>query len=259
MIFQNNLKNLTSNILSILFVVFCVTQITAAQDLSVDAIIAKNIEARGGESNWKNVNSIKMTGTYVNFSNPEEFIIYRMRDNLYRFDTKRLNKFTIHAFDGKNAWWVNPLMGEQFEKPSQIPNANNLDKVTLRERFFEPIFWNYKAKGNQVELLGKEDIDGEEVYKLKITLKDKSVETWCISAETFLEVCMNGKTYDFGTPNNFEVFFSDFREIEGVKMPYLVESEYGIRYRSLEIDNIEINKNVDKKVFEMPDPENWKP
>lgn len=257
MIFQNKLNRNNKSFFVVLFlgVLF---QFLFAQNISVDEVIKKNIEARGGYENWQNVETIKMTGTYVNFSNPEDFVIYRKRPDLYRFDTERLNRFTIHAYDGKNAWWVNPLMGEQFAKPSLIPIKGNLAEVTLRERFFEPVFWNYKSKGNKVELAGKENLDGDDVYKLKVTLKNKDVEYWYISTETFLEVSMKGITYDFGRKNNFEVFFSDYKKTDNVIMPFLIESEYGIRYRTLEIDKIEINKNVDAEVFTKPDPGTWK-
>ena len=255
MIFQN--KNFRKVTLFI-FVFICVSVFSFSQDLTVDEIISKNIEARGGSDNWSKVETIKTTGIYVNFSIPEKFVLLRKKPNLYRFETNRINKFTIHAFDGKKCWWVNPLMGEQFAKPSFIPDANNLDKVTLRERFFEPVFWNYKTKGNKVELLGKEDLDGDEVYKIKVTLADKSEELWFINAETFLEVSMKGQTYDFGVPNSLTMFFSDYQEINGVQLPYLIESEYGIRYRSMEIEKIEINENVSDKDFVKPDPKTWK-
>lgn len=254
MIFQNNFYK---KFLIVSIIVAGIFQISFAQELSVDDIINKNIEARGGIENWNKVKTIKMSGTYVNFSKPVDFVIYRQRPNLYRFESERLNQFTIHAYDGKNAWWVNPLLGEQFTKPSTIPNENNLDKVTLRERFFEPVFWNYKAKGNKVELIGKEDLDGDEVYKIKVTLKDKSTEIWFINSDTFLAVSMTGITYDFGMENDLDAFFSDYRDVDGILMPFLIESEYGIRYRNFEVNNIEINKNVDDEIFKMPDPKNW--
>ncbi|MFA8343717.1 MAG: outer membrane lipoprotein carrier protein LolA [Rhodothermaceae bacterium] len=258
MIFQNKTNQNGSKFSVLLIAVVAFISFSFAQDISIDEIISKNIEARGGKANWEKVKTIKMTGTYVNFSNPEEFVIYKQRPDLYRFDTERLNRFTIHAFDGKKAWWVNPLMGEQFAKPSFIPAEGNLAKVTLRERFFDPVFWNYKAKGNKIEFAGTENLDGEDVYKLKVILKDKSVEFWYISAETFLEVSMTGTTYDFGRAKSYEVFFSEYQKVENVMMPYLIESEYGIRYRSLEIKEIEINKNVDASVFKKPDPATWK-
>ena len=229
-----------------------------AQGLTVDEIIKRNIAARGGASKWANLRTVKLTGTYVNFSDPTPFTIWRQRPDLYRFDTNRVEMEVIHAYDGEKAWWVNPLLGPPNDKPGPIPAKNNFDKVTLRERFFEPIFWYHNKKGIQVELAGKEDVDGVDSYKLEVTLPDSSVEFWYIDSQTFLENKMTGDTYDFGRKCELEVFFSDYRDVDGVKMPFLVESEYFIRYRSMEIDRIEINAAFDPAVFTMPDSTTWK-
>jgi outer membrane lipoprotein-sorting protein len=258
MILQNSLISKTAK-----YVIFCLILINAfhqseARTLTVDQIIQKNIEVSGGADNWAKVKNIKMTGTYTSFSNPESFTIWRERPDKYRFDCKRLSFFTIHAYDGKKAWWVNPLMGPPHDMPGEIPSKGNLDLVTLRERVFEPVFWNYQKKGNQVELIGKENLDGEEVYNLKVTLKDGAIEHWFINAETFLVVSMTGYTYDFGKKCKLETFFSDYRKVEGLILPFLIESEYSTRYRTWEVDKIELNTTFKSMVFEMPDPAKWK-
>jgi hypothetical protein len=79
------------------------------------------------------------------------------------------------------------------------------------------------------------------------------MEYWYIDAESFLEVGMTGDTYDFGIKNSLEKFFSDYRDVDGLKFPFLIESEYGQRYRSTEIENIKINTEIDASVFVMPD------
>ena len=183
MISQNKSKK--SLVLSVLFLsllVFCAYRCNRTKTLTVDNIIQKNIKARGGADNWAKVNNLTMEGIYVSFSEPEPFKIWRQRPDLYRFDSKRIDKIVIHVYDGQKAWWINPLMGPQFEEPKIIPSQNNLDKVTLRERFFEPVFWNYTKKSHQVELEGKEIFDDKDCYKLKVTLADSTVEFWYLDA-----------------------------------------------------------------------------
>lgn len=249
MIYPNN--KLTK-ILSLLVMIAGMLQFTSAQNLTVDDIINKNIKARGGAAAWKKVNSIKTSGIYESFSKQENFVMYRMRPDLYKFETIILNKPAVHAFDGKDAWFVDPIMDDKFAKPCVIPTDGNLAKVTLRERYFEPVFWDYKTKGNKVELLGKADVDGEEAYKIKVTLQNGEEENWFISTKTFLEIHMTGTTYDFGDPNRLKMFFSDYRKVGSILIPYLTELEYGIRNCVYEIKTAEINKGVDKKVFVMP-------
>lgn len=221
--------------------------------LTVDDVIRKNIMARGGAETWAGLENYTMEGIYVSFSDPEPFKIWRQRPDFYRFDSVRINKVVVHVYDGENAWWINPLMGPPFEKPRIIPSQNNLDKVTLRERLFEPVFWNAHAKSHQVVLEGREVFDDRDCYKLKVTLADSTVEYWYIDADSFLDAGMTGDTYDFGIKNSLETFFSDYQEVDGVIFPFLIESEYGQRYRSVEIETIKINTEIDPSVFALPE------
>ena len=227
-------------------------QIAGTQTLTVDEIIKKNIEARGGAEKWARMKNLTMEGIYVSFSDPEPFKIWRQRPDLYRFDSKRIGQIVIHGYDGQKAWWINPLMGPPHDKPQPIPSENNLNKVTLRERFFEPVFWNYRDKNHRIELEGKEALDGKDSYKFKVTLADGPVEFWYIDTESFLVNGMTGETYDFGLLNQLEMFFSNYKNVDGLKFPFLIESEYGQRYRSYEIEKIKINTDMAPSVFMMP-------
>lgn len=254
MISPNNLKdNVIKSVALLSLILISIFPFACSQTLTVDDVINKNIEARGGAKKWAEVKNITMEGIYVNFSNEEPFKMWRARPNLYRFDSKRINQNVILGYDGNIAWWINPLMGPPHDKPGQIPAKGNHDKVTLRDRFFEPVYWNYEEKGNQVELEGKELFDGKDCYKLKVTLADSTVEFCFIDAQSFLENGKKGKTYDFGMLNDLEMFFSEYTDVDGLKFPFLVESEYGQRYRSMEIEKIEVNTKIEPSVFKMPD------
>ncbi|MCJ7615308.1 MAG: hypothetical protein MUO43_02090 [Desulfobacterales bacterium] len=254
MISQNkSKKSIITFVFLLSSLVFWTCQCNGTKTLTVDDIVKKNIEARGGAENWAKVENITMEGIYVSFSEPEPFKIWRQRPDLYRFDSKRINYNVIHVYDGQKAWWINPLMGPPHDKPQIIPSQDNLDKVTLRERFFEPVFWNYTKKSHQVELEGNESFDDKDCFKLKVTLADSTIEFWYIDAESFLEIGMTGDTYDFGIKNSLEAFFSNYEDVDGLKFPFLIESEYGQRYRSMEIEKININTEIEPSVFVMPD------
>ena len=246
-------KSICNSLIVVGLLVFFASQCGNNKTLTVDDVIQKNIKARGGASGWAKLDNFTMEGIYVSFSEPQPFKLWRQRPDLYRFDSIRINKVVIHGYDGQNAWWINPLMGPPHSKPRIIPSQNNLDKVTLRERLFEPVFWNYVEKSHQVVLEGKELFDDKDCYKLKVTLADSTIEFWYIDAESFLEVGMTGETYDFGIKNNLEAFFSDYRDVDGFKFPFLIESEYGQRYRSTEVETIKINTDIEPSVFAIPD------
>ena len=109
MILQNNLNRRVFTVVVLCLILVGAFQATTAQTLTVDHVIAKNIEASGGVDNWAKINNIMMTGTYTNFSDPESFTMWRARSNKYRFDAERLNMYTVHAYDGKSI----PNMGTE--------------------------------------------------------------------------------------------------------------------------------------------------
>ena len=53
----------------------------------VDEIIAKHVQARGGQENWQAVETMRMTGSFTAFSKIAPFTLQRKRDDRYHLDT----------------------------------------------------------------------------------------------------------------------------------------------------------------------------
>ncbi len=217
---------------------------------TLDEIIQKNIEARGGAENWSRVQTLKIEGTYTSFSAPTPFTIWRKRPDLYRFDSNRISKDLTICYDGQKAWWSNPLFGPKFAKPNRISTPDSM--MVLRDKMFDSVFWDYQQKGHEIEFTGKEMVDGNEHFKLKVMLQDSTMEFWYIDCNTFLETKMEGKTYDFTRPVDLKAYFNDYRKVEGILLPYFVEQEFIERYRIFELENVEINQAIDDTIFVMP-------
>src|SRR6266571_4814263 len=118
----------------------------ASADPSVDEIIAKNVQARGGMDKLKAVNSMRLHGIMVMQKRPKmtrtEFTIQGMTG--------------MQVYDGKNAWMVMPFMGKKDPEMMPAEQAQMLDEQADMDG---PLV-DYKAKGNKVELLGKEQVEG---------------------------------------------------------------------------------------------------
>ncbi len=222
---------------------------SAGLGLSVDEVIAKNAAAHGGEERWSAVKSLKITGQYESFSVLAPFVIWRKRPDLYRFDHHLNQKPVTVAFDGERAWWKNGLISPNHQ-PSPIPAPQS--KVALREKMFEPLFVRFGEKGVKARLAGKQDLDGEPHYEIETTWADGAVERWFIHARTFLASKVRAHTYDFGRKVIFEAFFSDYREVNGVMLPFLVEEEFHTRYRVMAVERAEVNGAIDDALFAMP-------
>lgn len=233
-----------STIITLIFSLFSII----SQGQNIDEIIKKHIDARGGQEKWDAVKSIKMMGQYTSFSDIKPFQMIVTAEGLYRFDFG-MGQFNLsQGYDGEIAWMINPWwdFSHPYEAlPAEVFNAEQ------RTEICSP-FYKYKEKGYQVELLGNEDVEGVDCYKIKLIRADGKQETWFLNAETYLEVKSLGYGEDFGRLYPAEIFFDNFQEIEGLVIPFFRESSYIHRYRVLEYDKAEINIDIDNSIFEMP-------
>lgn len=215
---------------------------------NVETIIAKHIEAHGGLEKWNKVDAIKITGQFTGFSIEKEFMAYRTKSGEY-YANFYLGKHEItEAFDGKKGWTIDPW--QEINYARRINKAE--ENVFAQKAEFTTPFFNYKQKGHQVEFVGKEKLEGLDVFVLKLTRSNGKVEKWYLDANTYLEYKCESNWVDFATEVPSETFFDDFRTVKGLVFPFFVERTFWQRDRVIQVKNIEINPVFDTKSLEMP-------
>jgi hypothetical protein len=120
--------------------------------------------------------------------------------------------------------------------------------------FIEGSLIDSKAKGNLVELAGKEDVDGSPAYKLKVARSSGSIEQVYIDAKTFLPVKSAGarKQQDHDIP--YESFPGNFRPVNGTLMPFsLSQKMNGRSMMELTVEKVDVNTPMDDSIFQMPE------
>ena len=115
---------------------------------------------------------------------------------------------------------------------------------------------DYKSKGHQAELLGKEKIEGTDAYKIKLTLKNGDVETIYIDADSFLQIKEVDKRTVRGSEQETESSIGDYKEVNGILFPFAVENAVKgtDQKQKITISKIELNVPVDDSMFKMPPP-----
>ena len=218
---------------------------------TADEIIAKNIQARGGSDKLKSVQSIKSTATMAMGPGMEApGVLIQKRGNLARLEFTIQGLTMVQAYDGKNAWQIMPFMGK---KDPELMSADEAKEVEEMADLDGPLV-DYKSKGNQVELLGKEKVEGTDAYKLKASLKNGDVQTIYIDADSFLEIKEETKRMVRGSEQVVEQSIGDYREVNGIVFPFAMES--GVKgspeKQKLTITKIELNVPADDSIFKMP-------
>jgi hypothetical protein len=229
-----------------MFVLLIIPGILTAQ--TAEEIIAKHIEAHGGAEKWEKVKALKITGRFTAFSLEKKFTSYKTKCGAYHADLYLGKHRVFEGFNGECGWTIDPW--QEIEYARNI-NANETNVFRQKAEFFTP-FLHHKEKGHQVEYLGKENVDGTEMYALKLIRKDGKSEKWYLDTKTYLEYKCEADWVDFASPIPAEMYYDDFRTVEGLVIPFFVERIFRTRDRITQIENIEVNPKIDKSLFEMP-------
>lgn len=218
---------------------------------TADELIEKNIKAKGGREKLKSVQVMRFTGKMVmgqGLETPFVMTIKRPKSMRMEFTVQGLTG--IQAYDGKTGWTVMPFTGKK--DPEQVPaeDAKNLDE----QADFDGPLIDYKAKGNQVELVGREEVEGTNAYKLKVTLKSGDVRYFYLDPDAFLEIKTEGKRVMRGSEIEYESSLGDYKPVDGVMIAHSMEMGVkGMAQRQkLVIDKVEMNPTAPDSLFAMP-------
>ena len=224
----------------------------AAGAQTADEIVNKALAARGGADKIKAVQSERVTGR-ISFPQGLEgsFVLELKRPQKMHIEISVEGQTVIRVYDGKSAgWMVNPFAENKDIQPMPAEDLKNISE----ESDFDGPLVDYKTKGNQIELVGKEDLDGKPVYRLKLTNKNGGVRFYLFDASSFFLLKWEGmrKTPDKELP--WESSFSDFRDVQGLKYPFKIDQgSPGTEIRqNLVTEKIEIDPQIDDARFAKP-------
>lgn len=216
-----------------------------AQAQTVDEIVARNIQARGGLDKFKAVQSIKQTSHLKIQGMNATLTLYAKRPNLSRQEVTIAGATVIAAFDGVNAWGINPIGGQTTPQALTGPAADQV----RREADFDPPLLDYRAKGTKVEFVGSEPDGTRTLIHLRITDKAGVVINCYIDSQTALET----KIVAEGPTGPVETRLSDYRDVAGLKMPFSIRTTAaGVVVADLAVDTIEFNVPMPASLFTMP-------
>lgn len=224
---------------------------TVAIGQTVDEIIAKNIEAHGGIEKLKAVQTIKMSGKMIMGQGMEApFMMMSKRPKMSRVEFTFQGMTGIQAYDGKNGWMVMPFMGKKDPEAMPEDQAKMMDDQADMDG---PLV-DWKGKGSKIELAGKEQVEGADAWKLKVTRKDTTMIHIYLDAESYLEIKSEAKRKVRGTEMEGETLFGDYKEVHGMMLAHSMESgaKGSPMRQKMVFDKVEVNIPIADSLFAMP-------
>jgi hypothetical protein len=219
---------------------------------TADELVNKNIEAKGGIDKIKAVKTVRMTGKAVF---PGGFTAAaaqeNMRPNLLR-ETFTLQGMTmVQAYDGTAGWQIQPFGGN---KDPQFMGEDDLRDLLIDADIDGPLV-DYKAKGNTVEYLGHDVVDGDDALRLKVTLKNSDIVYYLLDPDTYLEIRKETQEFIRGSVKENASEMGAYKAVAGVMYPYSVSSgpkNDPTSWQTITMDKIEVNVPLDNADFAVP-------
>ncbi len=223
-----------------------------AKQMTVDQLLAKNLEAKGGPEALAALHSIKLTGKMlVNQGQLElAYSQTRKRPGEVREEFTLQGMTAVQAFDGKEGWRIAPFQGR---KDPEKMSADDTKSLIEDAEVGGPLV-DWKENGSKVEYLGTEDVEGTKAYKLKVTRANGDVDYVYLDPDHFLEIRIVSQQVQRGVQVETETDLSDYEKVDGVYIPFSVESgrKGDPDKQKIILDKGEGNMAVDDSTFVFP-------
>ena len=225
---------------AIAIVATLVSVFTFAQ--TAEEIVAKHIEAIGGTEAWKKINSLYYEGKLTVQGAEINVTLTALNGKGVRQDLTVMGMTGYQIITPKAGWNFMPFQGQTT---AEAMTADEL-KQSADDLDVQGKLVDYKAKGNTIESLGKDDVEGTECFKLKITTKAGNVETVFIDPKTYYIVRTIQKRIANGQESDVPTDLSNYKKLpEGIVVPFSMTLPFG----ELVISKAEVNKPVDESLF----------
>lgn len=219
---------------------------------TVDELIAKNVQAKGGADALRALQSLRLTGKLlVNQGQIElRYAETKARPNKIRTDATLQGMTAVNAYDGKEGWRVAPFQGR---KDPEKMSADDV-KPLLEDAEIDGPLVDWKSKGNTVEYLGTEDVDGTAAHKLKVVRKNGDVSFVYLDPDHFLEIRILTQRVQHGAQIEEETELGNYEKVNGVFVPFAIDSgrKGDPDKQKVIIEKAEANVPIDDTLFRFP-------
>lgn len=223
----------------------------SASAQTVDEILAKYVKTVGGMEKIQAVKAVRRTGKVIVGGGFEIPIVEEnKRPNLVRRDITIQGLVGINAYDGKTGWKIEPWQGKKDPEPLGESEL----KAIIDDSDFDGPLVNYKQKGNKVEFIGMDEVEGTDAFKLKVTLANGETRLFFMDTDYYVPIKIETKRMIRGAEVEFETVLGDYKEVAGWYLPYSIEvGAKGSQFKQkIAYEKIEANVTIDDGRFSIP-------
>ncbi len=159
---------------------------------------------------------------------------------------------SIRSGEMKQTLIYDGIKGEMIVGDKKIKlEGKELDKLKADAEM--NFLFNPAAYGVTIELIGIENVDSTKCYKIAMLSEGGAKWYQFYSIESGLKI-REDKEYE--TPDTIlvqETYYSDYREVDGLKFPFKMKQIFGAQTIDLNVISIKINQGLEDIIFEIRD------
>lgn len=213
-------------------------------DITAMAIIQKYMHAIGGIESFKRVEDRTTIMSGLAMTQPVNIIIkQKYPDKLFQeLSVGEVNQF-IYYNNGRGVLRIADEVTEIQDK-----ELERLKLDATMQFLLDP-----ESYGVKIQLLPNEYVDSVDCFTVQFTLPSGLHWKQYYESATGLKV---KETKEIQTAQGLfeqETYFSDYREVRGIKYPFSITQYLGLQEINLTVKSIKINSGLDDKTFELPE------
>ncbi len=223
----------------------------AARGQTVEDVVRRYLEARGGNTKLRAVQSLRLRGTLELPGLPAApFVLELKRPGKMRTEIVVEGHTAIRAYDGKTGWAQPPVPGE---RPRSMSPEDAVEAKAQADVDLSPLV-DAAAKGYSVELIGRDRLPDGDTWKLVVRGRDEPSRTLYINVHSHLVVRTEETRTVEGKPQEFVTEIGEYRPEAGLTFPHRMETgpKGSLERQRLVIQSVEVNPALDDARFAMP-------
>ncbi|UCG27435.1 MAG: hypothetical protein JSV24_10735 [Bacteroidales bacterium] len=232
-------------------ILFISIAILATGTLSAQKLnkVLKNHFKMVGQENLVKVNSIIMKGSVYTQGMEFPLTLVLKRPASVRTEVDVQGQLMVTAYDGKNGWTINPMMG--WSEPQDLEPAQVKEMKIMGD--IDGELYDYKKKGSSLELLGTESIDDTECFKLKLTREEGDSSIFYMDSESYFIIKTETEMDVQGVKTLVEQYPGNYKIIDDIAFPFSINQSYaGQTYMEITMDSVELNPEIADSLFIKP-------
>ena len=231
------------NIFLTIFMAVIAISAGKAQDLQE---ILDNYFETIGQENLLKIKSMHATGKAMQMGMEFPFQLINKRPDKMKMIIDVQGSQIVQAYDGETAWAVNPLSGSAEPVDLSGPEADGM----MESADMDGQLWNWEEKGHQLELEGTEEIEGSEMYVLKLTKKNGNIDYYYLDPDSYLVVMVKSIVISQGSEIETESLISNYQDVNGYIMPFTQEQRMGGQtIITIMIEEVNVDEAFEDSIF----------